>query len=159
MEPSPWEAVNRLTSQEIPNILWTPKMHYCFHKSVLLVSIPSQINPVHNTPSYFTKIYFNIIFPPKFLSFRLSHHNPLCIPLLSQVCYMLCPSQTAWLDHSNYTWRRVQAMKLLTVQLCPASRHLISLLSRYSTQHPVLKYPQSMFFPCMYVCIRGGPQN
>jgi hypothetical protein len=24
-----------------------------------------------------------------------------------------CPSHPPWLDHSNYTWRRVQVMKLL----------------------------------------------
>jgi hypothetical protein len=27
---------------------------------------------------------------------------------------MLCPSHPPWLDHSNYAWRRVQAMKLWT---------------------------------------------
>jgi hypothetical protein len=26
---------------------------------------------------------------------------------------MFCPSHPPWLDHSNYTWRRVQVMKLL----------------------------------------------
>jgi hypothetical protein len=29
------------------------------------------------------------------------------------VCYMPCPSHPPWFDHSNYTWRRVQVMKLL----------------------------------------------
>jgi hypothetical protein len=27
---------------------------------------------------------------------------------------MPCPSHPPWLDHSNYTWRRVQPMKLNT---------------------------------------------
>jgi hypothetical protein len=27
-------------------------------------------------------------------------------------CYMACPSHPPWLDHSNYTWRREQVMKL-----------------------------------------------
>jgi hypothetical protein len=27
-------------------------------------------------------------------------------------CYMPCPSHPPWLDHSNYTWTRVQVMKL-----------------------------------------------
>jgi hypothetical protein len=27
-------------------------------------------------------------------------------------CYMSCPSYPSWLDHSNYTWRRVRVMKL-----------------------------------------------
>jgi hypothetical protein len=26
---------------------------------------------------------------------------------------MPCPSHSPWLDHSNFTWRRVQVMKLL----------------------------------------------
>jgi hypothetical protein len=29
---------------------------------------------------------------------------------------MLCPFHPPWLDHSNYTWRRVQVMKLLIMQ-------------------------------------------
>jgi hypothetical protein len=29
---------------------------------------------------------------------------------------MSCPSHPPWLDHSNYTWRRVQVMKLLIMQ-------------------------------------------
>jgi hypothetical protein len=44
---------------------------------------------------------------------------------------MPCPSHTPWLDHSNYTWRRVQVMKLLIMQLSPTSRHFISPQSKY----------------------------
>jgi hypothetical protein len=44
----------------------------------------------------------------------LSHHlhlgSPICIHLLPHSCYMPCPSHPPWLDHSNYTWRRVQVM-------------------------------------------------
>jgi hypothetical protein len=29
---------------------------------------------------------------------------------------MPCPPHRPWLDHSNYTWRRVQVMKLLIMQ-------------------------------------------
>jgi hypothetical protein len=31
---------------------------------------------------------------------------------------MPCPSHPPWHDHSNYTWRRVQVMKLLIMWLC-----------------------------------------
>jgi hypothetical protein len=34
---------------------------------------------------------------------------------------MPCPSHSPWLDHSNYTWRRVQPMKLLIMQFSPIS--------------------------------------
>jgi hypothetical protein len=44
------------------------------------------------------------------------------------------------LDHSNYTWRRVQVTKLLIMQFSPTSCHFIPLWSKYSPRHPVLKY-------------------
>jgi hypothetical protein len=36
-------------------------------------------------------------------------------------------------------------MKLLIMQFSQTSCHFISLRSKYSPQHPVLKHPQSMF--------------
>jgi hypothetical protein len=36
-------------------------------------------------------------------------------------CYLLHPSHPPWLDYSNYTWRRVQLMKLLIMQFSPTS--------------------------------------
>jgi hypothetical protein len=41
-------------------------------------------------------------------------------------------------------------MKLLVMQFSPFTRHLIPLRSKYPPQHPVLKHPQSMFFPFLY---------
>jgi hypothetical protein len=65
MKPAPsWEAARSSALQEFPNILWNPKVHYRVHMSQLLIPILSNIYPTHTTPSYISKIHFNIIHPP-----------------------------------------------------------------------------------------------
>jgi len=60
-------------SQEIPQILWNPKIHYHVHNSFTLVSVLRQINPIQSAhaythtnthPSYFFKypyLYYPLI--------------------------------------------------------------------------------------------------
>jgi hypothetical protein len=63
-EVSPsWEAANCAATQELPSVLRNPKVHRRVLKSPPLVPILSQINTVHTTLSYLSKINFNIIHP------------------------------------------------------------------------------------------------
>jgi hypothetical protein len=54
---------------EFINILWSQNVHCRAYKSIQLIPIPRQINPVHITASYFSKTHFSIIFPPASRSF------------------------------------------------------------------------------------------
>ncbi|PNF42170.1 hypothetical protein B7P43_G08333, partial [Cryptotermes secundus] len=41
-------------------------------------------------------------------------------------CYIPCLPHLPSLDHSNYTWRRVQVMKFFIMQFSPTSCHFIN---------------------------------
>ena len=99
MEQSPSSEANQFSaSQEIPHILWNPKVHYCSHKCPPPVPILSQLNPVHIPTSHFLKIHLIIIHPsaptsPQWsLSLRFPHQNPVHACPLPHIRHMSRPS-------------------------------------------------------------------
>jgi hypothetical protein len=55
LNPS-WESASHSNTEELPRVLWNPKVHFRVHKSRPLAASLSQINPVHTTPSCLSKI-------------------------------------------------------------------------------------------------------
>jgi hypothetical protein len=62
-----WKTDSLSATQEICTVLRNPNFNYRVHKSPPFVSNLSHINPTHFLPSYFCKIYLNIILlsPPR----------------------------------------------------------------------------------------------
>jgi hypothetical protein len=62
MQQSPsWEANRFSASQEIPRILWSPKIHSRSHKCPPPFPILNQLDSVHTSTSHLLKIHLNII--------------------------------------------------------------------------------------------------
>ena len=78
MKRSPFWETNRFSaSQEIPRILWNPKVHYHLHKCPPPVPILIQINPVHTTTTHFLNIPSMPGSHKWSLSLRFLHQNPV----------------------------------------------------------------------------------
>ena len=98
-QPTPWSSPscedNRFqASQEIPYILWNPKVHYRIHKCPPPVPILKTDYSFHTSPSSFLKIPLNIILPstPRSsnwsLSLRSPRQNPVYTSPVSHTCHI-----------------------------------------------------------------------
>ena len=129
------EANRSSASQEIPCILWNPKLHYHIHKRPPHLSL-SWANLIQSMLlSHFLRIEFNIFFlsTPRsskcFLSVRCTHQIPVSVASpVSHTCHMPCPSHSSWFGHPNgiecfnfnpswFAWTFLRAFLTLTVLL------------------------------------------
>jgi len=85
-----WEANSRSANQEIPHLLWNPKVHYHVHNNLPLVSILSQLHLVHTFSPYFPKIHSDVILP----STPRSSECSLPFRLSDQILYAFLISPT-----------------------------------------------------------------
>jgi hypothetical protein len=93
-----WEAVSRSATQEIPNILWNPKVHSHVHKSPPLILILSQINPTHTIPSYLSLISILILFTHLLLGLS-SGLFPSGLPTKILYAFLFSLMHAMWLVH------------------------------------------------------------
>jgi hypothetical protein len=142
-EYSPWEANRFSASQEIPHILWNPKVHYRIHKCPPPGPILSQLDPVQTPTSHLLKIDLIIILPstsgsPKWsLTLWFPHQNPVYASPLPQTRYMARPSHSSRFYHPNNIAWAVDTHKRISDQLLQPSTPPAYFLTSGPTSCPV----------------------
>jgi hypothetical protein len=87
------------------NTVFTRALHWSLSWAISIQSNPSHPISLRSKVLVFPAVSFLLAFPPISYMHSSSPHS----------CYMPRPSHPFWLYHSNYTWRRVQVMKYMTV--------------------------------------------
>jgi len=153
MQLSPyWEANRTSASQAIPRILCSPMVHYRAHKRPPPVPILSQINLLHDSPTYFFNTHLSMLLPStprssaRSLSLRSPHQTPVCSSPLPHTCHMQPPSHFFFDyriifggDHSSWS------SSLLTLLHSPIISSLLGpnvFLRNPILEHPWPKFPQ-----------------
>jgi hypothetical protein len=169
MELSPsCEAVNCAATQELPSILWNPKVYYRVYKSPPLFPILSQINPIL---SYLSKMHFNIVHPPMPVVFPVvslqTSSAPVmlhALPSLSsltwsyQNCHLWPQSnETRHATYGNYVSSNKQSHRKLGYQ----KNFGVCWTTTWSLRHAKWNVKSSfMFWPFYFATLRRkNPQN
>jgi hypothetical protein len=147
---APWTIDSLKPLDGFPSILWNPMIRYLIHKSSPLFHILIHINGVNapilslKNPSYYYPLTYVLVF--LVVSFLLAF-LPVIYMRSSSPNRVTCPFHLILLD-----WfiliilsEKYKSWSFTLCSVLKSSRHLISLLFKYSSQHPVLKHPDSMF--------------
>jgi len=165
MEQSPfWEANRFSASQEIPHILWNPKVHYRSHKCPPPVPILSQLDPVYSPKSLFLKIHLTIILPstpgsPQWSpSLRFPHQNPVYASPIPHTRYFPRPSHSSQFYRPHNIGWAVQIINPLNPELNPICC-LLALLGAHHFLHvsrirvKLLTLKLLITYMCIYIYI------
>ena len=122
MEQNPsWEANRFSASQEIPRILWNPKVHYRIHKCPPLVPILSQIDPFHIPHPISWRFililssHLHLGLPSGLHPSGFPHQYPVHDTPLRIMHYKPRPSHSSRFFHANNIVWAVQMRNFLTI--------------------------------------------
>jgi hypothetical protein len=105
---------------------------------------PPSLRSILILSSYLRLRFQRILFPS-----RVTTNNVHAI-LICPMRATRSPPQSPCFNYHINIWWRTQIMKLCTVQLSSASCSFVSLIFKYSPQHPVLRHPQFCVLSLMW---------